>query len=113
MGKLKGPSSQLANTILTEVGFEDRLNGFVLRERSGPMPVTMYSFIEVVSFLNEPHPRLDFNELEAWVRGAMNDDELADRIAKTIRSGKSDQERSLRIKKAMQERLCQCKKFIL
>jgi hypothetical protein len=112
MGKLREPSSQLANKILTEVGFEDRLNGFILRERSGPMPITLYSFMEVVSFLNEPHPRIDFIELEGWVRKTMSDEELADRIAKTIKSRQSDQERSLRIKKVMQERLCQCKTFI-
>lgn len=112
MEKLRDPSSKLAKKILTEVGFEDRFNGFILRERSGPMPVTMYSFEEVVSFLNEPHPRFDFNELEGWIRGTMSDEELAARIAETIKSGQSDQERFLRIKKVMKERLSQCKRFV-
>ena len=111
MRKLKDPSRELVKRIFTEVDFEDRLNGFSLRERSGLMPVTMYSFKEVVSLLNDPHPRLDFNELEGWVRETMNDKELADQIAEAVRSGRSDQDRSLRIKKLMEERLRQCKKI--
>jgi hypothetical protein len=110
MGKLKDPSKDLATRILTEVDFEGRLNGFRLRERAGPVPVTLYSFEEVVSLLNDPHPRLDFNELEGWVRRTMGDTELADRIAETIRIGRSDQERALHIRKLMEERLNQCRK---
>jgi len=48
MKKLKNPSRELAMKILSEVGFEDRLIGFSLRERTGPMPVVMYKFEEVV-----------------------------------------------------------------
>jgi hypothetical protein len=110
MGKIQDPSPELTKRILTEVGFKDRLNGFSLRERSGPMPVTMYSFEEVVSFLNDPHPRLDFSELEIWVRKTMDDQELADQIAEAIGKGKSDQNRSGRIRRLMEERLSQCKK---
>jgi hypothetical protein len=39
----------------------------------------------------------------------MGDQELADQIAEVIRIGRSDQGRSLRIKKVMEERLSQCK----
>jgi hypothetical protein len=111
MERLKEPSHELALRILGEVIFEDRLVGFSLRERSGPMPVTMYSFKEVVSLLNDPHPRLDFNELEGWVRKTMGDSELAEQIAEAVRSGRSDQDRSLHIKKLMEERLSQCKRL--
>ena len=109
MDKLKNPSNELAKRILTEVGFEDRLNGFILRERAGAVPVTMYRFEEVVSLLNDRHPRLDFNELEGWIREAIGDAELAEQIAEAIRKGDSDQDRSLRVKKLMEERLSQCK----
>ena len=112
MDKLKDPSQELANKILNEVGFEDRLVGFSLRERAGPIPVTMYSFKEVVSLLNDLHPRLDFNELERWVRETMGDTELAGEIAVAVRSERSDQDRSLRIKKLMEERLDQCKRLV-
>ncbi len=109
MAKLQDPSRELAKKVLTEVDFEHRFNGFSLRERMGAMPVDLYSFEEVVSLLNEPHPRLDFNELEQWVRTTMDDKELAGQIADRIRKGNSDQDRSDRIKKLMEERLAQCK----
>jgi hypothetical protein len=112
MGKLQEPSKNLAKRILTEVDFEDRLSGFNLRERAGAFPVTMYSFEEVVSLLNDPHPRLDFNELEGWVRKTMKDGELADQIADAINKGHSDQERTHFIKNLMEERLNQCKKVV-
>jgi hypothetical protein len=109
---LKHPSQDMAKRILTEVSFEDRLHGFSLRERSGPVSVTMYSFEDVVSLFNSPYPCLDFNELEGWVRETMGDKELSEQIAKAVRTGRSDQDRSLRIKKLMEERLGQCKKLV-
>lgn len=111
MSKLQDPSRELAKSILTEVNFENRLNGFSLRERAGAIPVTMYSFEEVISFLNDPYPRIDFNELEKWVIKTMGDEELAGQIAEGVRIGRSDQDRLLHIRKLMGERLSQCKKF--
>jgi hypothetical protein len=112
IGKLRFPSDDLSKNVLTEVDFEDRLEGFLLRERSGPIPVTMYSFEEVASLLNDPHPRLGFIELETWIRKTMRDKELADQVADAVRMESSDQNRSLRIKELMEERLDQCKKSI-
>jgi hypothetical protein len=111
MGKLQDPSRELAKRILTEVDFENRFNGFSLRERAGAVPITMYSFEEVVTLLNDRHPRLDFKQLEAWVRKTMGDKELAKQIAEVVKDEPSDQDRSLRIRKLMEERLSQCKKF--
>jgi len=108
-GKLRVPSNDLSKRILSEVGFEDRLEGFRLRERSGPMPVTMYSFEEVVSLLNDPHPRLDFEELEGWVRSVMGDTELAEQIGAAIKKGDNDRERTYSIRDFMEERLNQCR----
>jgi hypothetical protein len=113
MGKLKEPSKDLARRILGEVGFEDRLNGFSLRKRSGPMSVTMYSFQEVVSLLNDAYPRLDFSELEIWVRKTMGDQELAEQIAEAVRKGQSDEKKSDRIRRLMEERLGQCRRCLL
>jgi hypothetical protein len=112
VGKLKDPSRDLAVRILTEVDFGDRLNGFSLGERSGPMPVTLYSFAEVVTLLNDPYPRIDFIELETWVGKTMGDNELADQIAEAIKKGHSDQERTHFIKDLLEERLNQCKKLV-
>jgi len=112
MAKLGDPSRELAMRVLTEVDFERRLNGFILRERAGALPVTMYSFEEVVSLLNDPYPRVDFNELEGWTRETMDDMELAEQIAEAVRIGHSDQDRLQHIKKLMEERLNQCKKLV-
>ena len=111
MGKLQDPSRELAMRILTEVSFDDRLNGFSLRERAGAVPITMYSFEEVVSLLNDPHPRLDFNELEEWTKRTMGDEELARQIAEVVRNQRNDLERLFHIKQLMEERLDQCKKL--
>jgi len=112
MAKLGDPSRELAARVLTEVDFEHRLNGFILRERAGALPITMYSFEEVVSFLNDHHPRVDFNELKGWMRETMDDMELTERIAEAVRIGRSDQDRLQRIRKLMEERLNQCKKLV-
>ena len=111
MGKLKDPSRELAKKVLTEVDFEHRLNGFSLKERMGAMPVALYSFQEVVSLLNERHPRLDFKELEEWIRRTMGDKELARQIAEAVTNGRSDQDRLFQIKQLMEERLGQCKEL--
>ena len=109
MANLGDPSHELAMRVLTEVDFELRLNGFILRERAGALPVTMYSFEEIVSLLNDPYPRVDFNELEGWVRETVGDAELAERIAEAIRKGNNDQDRTYLIRDLMEERLSQCK----
>jgi len=109
MGKLRVPSNGLIKRILAEVDFEGRLEGFSLRERSGPVPVVMYRFEEVVSFLNDPHPRLDFRELEGWIRRVVGDTELAEQIAVAIKKGNNDQERTYLIRDLMEVRLNQCK----
>jgi hypothetical protein len=108
-GRLRVPSNDLRKRVLTEVGFEDRLEGFHLHERTGPNPVTMYSFEEAVSLLNDRHPRLDFNELEKWVKKVIGDAELAEQIALAIKKGSNDQEKTYSIRDLMEERLNQCK----
>jgi hypothetical protein len=108
MEKLTFPSKRLAARILSEVGFEDRLMGYRLGERTGPMSIPLYSFEEVVGLLNEPHPRIDFNRLEEWVRDSMGDVELAGKIRDLLREDISDQDRSLRIRDLMALRLHQC-----
>ena len=108
MGKLSEPSADLVSRVLNEVGFEDRLMGYRFRERTGPMSMTLYSFEEIVEFLNDPHPRIDFNRLEEWVREVMKDEELAGEINKIILRDDSDQKKSIQIRDMMGERLLQC-----
>ena len=107
MKKLTSPSKGLAARILTEVGFSERLIGYRLRERTGPMSITLYSFEEIVGLLNEPHPRIDFNLLEKWVRNTMGDLELAGKIRDVLNEDMSDQDKSAQIRDLMGLRLHQ------
>ena len=108
MIELAYPSKRLAERVLTEVGFEDRITGYRLRERTGCMTVRLYSFEEVLGLLNDPHPRLDFNRLQQWMRDTMGDPELAGIIGNAIEEDTSEQVRTLRIRDLMAQRLYQC-----
>jgi hypothetical protein len=105
---LTSPSKGLAERILTEVGFEDRITGYRLRERSGIMTIRLYSFEEVVGLLNDPHPRLDFAHLQGWVSKTMGDPELAEKIGNVIQEDTSEQVQTKRIRDLMAQRLYQC-----
>jgi hypothetical protein len=108
MIELTSPSKGLAKRILTEVGFEDRITGYRLRERTGIMTIRLYSFEEVVGLLNDPHPRLDFAHLQRWVSETMGDPELAGKIGNVIQEDTSEQIRTIRIRDLMAQRLYQC-----
>jgi len=112
MGKLLEPSKKLASTILTEVGFDDRIIGYRLRERTGPLAITLYSFEEVVGLLRDPLPRIDFNQLEGWIREVMGDRELSEKIEEIIEEDSSEQERLWRIRDLMEERILQSQKVV-
>jgi hypothetical protein len=42
--KLRASSNNLSKVILAEVGFENRFTRFILRDRTGFIPVIMYRF---------------------------------------------------------------------
>lgn len=109
MGALKEPSRRLARQVFREVSFEDRFEGYSVRQCSGPTLVTMYRFEEVVSFFNHEHPRLDFEDLEAWVRNIMDDTELADHIRGALSEAESNQSRCEVVRGLLEERLGQCR----
>ena len=73
MKQLSEPTKELSLCILEEVSFDDRIMGFKFRERTGPMSVPLYSFKEVVYFLNDSFPRVDFAILETWIRNIMKE----------------------------------------
>lgn len=112
MNKLSKPSRDLSRRILSEVDFANRLIGFRLRERTGPILSSLYSFAEVLGLLCDPHPRIDFHRLLTWIREVMKDRELAFRVENVIGDDVSDQDKTLRIRNLMAERLIQCKKAI-
>jgi hypothetical protein len=112
MRMLSKPSKELARRILTDVAFEDRIEGFRLRERTGIIPATLYSYSEVVGFLSDPFPRIDLPELASWVHGIMKDTELAGKIEDISSSAGSDLEKTKHIGNIMGFRLDQCKKIV-
>ena len=54
--------------------FKGRIIRYRMRERTGPLALTLYSFEEIVILLNDKHPRIDYEILMAWLRKAMRDD---------------------------------------
>ena len=108
MIELTNPSKDLTERVLNEVDFEDRLTGYRLSERTGVTTIRLYSFEEVVGLLDDPHPRLDFDRLEQWVRETMEDPELAAKVQDVNQEDISDQLRTLRIRDLMALRFYQC-----
>ena len=108
MKKFKSPSEKMVLKILTEVGFEDRLTGFNLHRRLGVVTVSLYSFSEAVSFLENPYSMVDFSSLEAWLRRKMEDNELADEVHALAGRDISDARKTELIAALMALRLEQC-----
>jgi hypothetical protein len=107
--RLAEPDKEVVSRVLQEVGFAERIVGYQVRERSGPMAKSLYSFEGVVDFLNDPFPVLAFEELTRWLRVVMRDEELALKVAEAVAQGHSDYERTQLIRDLMGERLMQCK----
>lgn len=108
MKPLAAPSPELVRQLLTEVAYDRRLVGYRLHPRLGPTPVSLYSFAEVVGFLDEPHPRLDFQQLQTWVAETLGDLELAATIAEQIAAGASGETTCRRLRDLLALRLSQC-----
>ena len=46
--------------------------------------VTIYSFEEIVNFLNDRFPLLKFEELKSWLKDIRIDEELAMKVAEVV-----------------------------
>ena len=112
MQTLSTPDGDLAARVLREVGFDERLEGYRLRERTGPMPETLYSFEEVVHLLGDQAPYVSPKRLEEWVRNVGGDDELAMALGDVIREETNDRDRLSRMGSLMAQRICQCKRAV-
>ncbi len=110
MQVLSTPDEELVARILREVDFDQRFVGYRLRERTGPIAASLYSFEEVVHLLNDQFPYVSPKQLEQWVETIMEDSELAAALAAAIQAETNDRDRILRTRTLMNERLCQCKK---
>ncbi len=112
MQPLSTPDRHLAARVLSQVGFDRRLVGYRLRERTGPMPTSLYSFEEVVHLLGDKFPYVNLKSLERWVETVTEDTELAAAMADAIQEEANDRDRTARIRTLMAERLCQCKRAL-
>ena len=111
MKPFQPPTKELARKILGEVDFQDRLIGHKMRMRMGPVPVSLYSFDEVVRFLNEDIPQMDLDRLQAWVGEKIGDEDLARAIGE-IRTRELDEpEKLLHIRGLMMARLGQSRRI--
>jgi len=120
---LRAPSEALARRILTEVGWEERLEGCFEAPMRGPVREFIYRFSDAANLLTadatDPWSTssgvfgyFDFGELQAWVRDVFGDGELADRIAEIAAADCSLKERIERTKPLMDERLRQCRQLL-
>ena len=105
------PTKELATRILGEVDFPDRLIGHKMRRRMGPVPVSLYSFEEVVRFLTEDIPQIDLEDLHTWVGEKIGDKDLAGAIGEIGRREMDDPEKLLRIRGLMMARLGQSRRI--
>ena len=111
MENLTTPSRKLALQILQEVNFENRLIGSLFHARTGVRTVPLYTLEEVFILLKEPYPQIDLDQLENWIRTAIKDVELADRIKTVIAQKSSGQDTLPVIRDLVGLRLIQCRQL--
>ena len=111
MKPFQPPTEELARKILGEVDFQDRLIGHKMRRRMGPVPVSLYSFGEVVRFLTEDIPQIDLDDLQVWVGEKIGDKDLARAIGEIGRREMDDPEKLLHIRGLMMARLGQSRRI--
>ena len=107
------PSKELAKRILSEVDFNNRFVGSKMRERSGPVKVTNYSFKELLELMQDRLPGVNIQYLEKWIRDVMTDEELANSIHSISDTEESYINQIGEIRKLMEERFEQCREVAL
>jgi hypothetical protein len=93
------------------VDFQDRLIGHKMRRRMGPVPVSLYSFEQVVRFLIEDIPQIDLDDLQTWVGEKIGDKDLARAIEEIGRREIDDPEKLLHVRGLMMARLGQSRRI--
>jgi len=106
------PSTKLARRVLSEVDYDQRIEGVRLRERAGMLLSTMYSFTELVGFLEDPYPRIDLEKLMHWTGSVIQDHELQAGIGDIIASDASEHEKIGNVRDLTRLRLFQCLKMM-
>jgi len=122
-GVLSPPSEDLARRILTEVRWEERIEGYFEAPMRGRLREFIFKFQDAANLLrvdvSDPWSTrsgifgyFEFNELQAWVHDVFGDTELAAAIGEIIAADKSLKERIEGIKSLMEHRLRQCEEAL-
>ncbi len=109
MKALQKPSPELAGRILSELEFKDRFQCYRLHKRAGFVPITCYSFEEILFYFLKESLQININKLAAWVSDALGDAELAERIGELDKAEISEEEKLVQIRDLMLIRLGQAK----
>jgi hypothetical protein len=111
MQDLSAPSNKIISLIFKKVKFQDRLTGYALHGRAGSIRIFLYSLAEVFTLLNDSDPRIDFTELETWIRKVIKDEELANTLKNIIEMEGSVMDKTHRIRELIGWRLVQCRQM--
>jgi hypothetical protein len=117
---LSPPSLDLAKRILTDVGWENRIEGFFDAPLRGRLREFLFKFEDATRLLRaevfDPWSArsglfgyFDFQELQAWIRNVFADTELADAIERATAENTSLKEQIDEIRLWMELRQQQCK----
>jgi hypothetical protein len=117
--KLSPPSQDLAGKILSELGWEQRIEGYRCIPMTGNLKEFIFKFKDATKLLHahvgDPWSTssgyfgfFDFDELLTWIRSVFGDEELASAISERIASDSSLKEKIEVAKPLMEQRLRQC-----
>lgn len=120
---LSPPSRDMAKRILTEVGWQERLEGYRTVPMAGNLREFIFKFKDATNLLHanvgDPWSTrsgyfgyFDFDELIAWIRDVFGDTELASAISERITSDSSLKDKIEAAKPLMEQRLRQCEDIL-
>jgi len=121
--ELSPPSPELAGKILSELRWEERIEGFIEAPMMGPMREYIFKFSDAARLLQADASNpwstrsgifgyFEFHELENWIRSVFGDQELADAVAAIAANDISLKERVEKIKSLMELRLRQSEEVL-
>lgn len=120
MAKLSEVSKEMAQKLLQEVGFEDRIIGVNMSGSTGNNEITIYSMKELAFFLqSDSYDTLsqrgqgsmcymDIDEMLRWVGQVYGDQELADVMVNDMANLDSNADKLEAAGELLKERLKQC-----
>lgn len=120
--QLLEPTPELANKLLSEVGFEQKITGCKIAQMGGQDLTFLYGLEEVSRFMNVDEfgvlmtlggspsiGQIDLEDLRKWVEEVFGDKELAKAIEEVIAHKDIYPERCGPVKELLEQRINQCK----